>query len=589
MSKYDWDLSEIYSSEEEYNKDFERFKNSIDTFKDYQGKLNHEEVLCELLNKEREIDILVTRLYMYAQSIADLDRRKVESNAREARLESALNDYSNATSYIEPELLSLGQERINNFLVNHAEFNDFDFIFKKLFDGQTHVLNATLESLIAKFGPLSNVNGSLYSTLSVSDYKPETIKLSSGKEVTVTVSNWRNLIMEAKDAEERKDIFNALYKFFDDRKNTYAEMYHLGLEAQEAIVKARGYKSILDYHLEQNQIPTSVYRNLVEVASSNTKAIKKYYELRRKALGLTKHRSYDRFLTLAKSETKLTYEESKELFYKSIERFPKDFQEKAHFVSSEGRVDVYPKDGKRSGAYSNGGEGVKPFILLNYVGVLDDAFTLAHESGHSIHTMYSMENQPELKQGYTIFVAEIASTFNEHNLLDYMLKQPGLSKADRISLLQKSIDDILSTFYRQTLFAQFELEISEAFEKGSPINYEVLNNKMIELYRTYFGIDISEEVYKPLVWAYIPHLFYTPFYVYQYATSFAASLELYSRVNSSEEGAFDKYLSLLKAGGSDYPINEVKAAGVDLTTKEPFYAVVKRLETLVDELEKALN
>ena len=394
--------------------------------------------------------------------------------------------------------------------------------------------------------------------------------------------------MEAKDASEREAIFNALYEYFDERKNTYAEMYHLGLEAQQAVVKARGYKSILDYHLEHNQIPTSVYRSLVEVASSNTDAIKKYYELRRKALGLTKHRSYDRFLEIANSETKVTYEEAKDLFYKSIERFPKEFQDKAHFVSSEGRVDVFPKEGKRSGAYSNGGEGIKPYILLNFVGTLDDAFTLAHECGHSIHTMYSIENQPELKQNYTIFVAEIASTFNEHNLLDYLLKQPGLSKNDKIALLQKSIDDILATFYRQTLFAQFELEISEAFEKGSPINYEVLNNKMAELYSTYYGIDINEEKYKPLVWAYIPHLFYTPFYVYQYATSFAASLELYSRVNRGEEGAFDKYISLLKAGGSDYPINEVKEAGVDLTTKEPFYAVTNRLQELVDELEKLL-
>ena len=394
--------------------------------------------------------------------------------------------------------------------------------------------------------------------------------------------------MEAKDANEREAIFNALYEYFDERKNTYAEMYHLGLEAQEAIVKSRGYKSILDYHLEHNQIPTSVYRSLVEVASSSTEAVKKYYELRRKALGLTKHRSYDRFLEIANSETKITYEKAKDLFYKSIERFPKDFIDKAHFVSSEGRVDVFPKEGKRSGAYSNGGEGIKPYILLNFTGTLDDAFTLAHESGHSIHTMYSIENQPELKQNYTIFVAEIASTFNEHNLLDYLLKQPGLSKNDKISLLQKSIDDILATFYRQTLFAQFELEISEAFEKGSPINYEVLNNKMAELYSTYYGIDINEEKYKPLVWAYIPHLFYTPFYVYQYATSFAASLELYSRVNKGEEGAFEKYISLLKAGGSDYPINEVKEAGVDLTTKEPFYAVTNRLQELVDELEKLL-
>ena len=587
MANYNWDLTEIYLDDESYNKDFELFKSRIEEFKSFEGKLSDEESLIKLLTLERDTDILLTRLYTYAQSVADLDRRSVEANSREAILTSTLNDFVSAISFIEPEILSLGKEKMDEFISKHKEFNDFDFTFRKLFDGQSHVLTKDKELLISRFGPLSGVASDLYSTLSVSDYKPKTIKLGE-KEVTVTVSNWRNLIMEAKDASEREAIFNALYEYFDERKNTYAEMYHLGLEAQQAVVKARGYKSILDYHLEHNQIPTSVYRSLVEVASSNTDAIKKYYELRRKALGLTKHRSYDRFLEIANSETKVTYEEAKDLFYKSIERFPKEFQDKAHFVSSEGRVDVFPKEGKRSGAYSNGGEGIKPYILLNFVGTLDDAFTLAHECGHSIHTMYSIENQPELKQNYTIFVAEIASTFNEHNLLDYLLKQPGLSKNDKIVLLQKSIDDILATFYRQTLFAQFELEISEAFEKGSPINYEVLNNKMAELYSTYYGIDINEEKYKPLVWAYIPHLFYTPFYVYQYATSFAASLELYSRVNRGEEGAFDKYISLLKAGGSDYPINEVKEAGVDLTTKEPFYAVTNRLQELVDELEKLL-
>lgn len=587
MANYNWDLTEIYLDDESYNKDFELFKSRIEEFKSFEGKLSDEESLIKLLTLERDTDILLTRLYTYAQSVADLDRRSVEANSREAILTSTLNDFVSAISFIEPEILSLGKEKMDEFISKHKEFSDFDFTFRKLFDGQSHVLTKDKELLISRFGPLSGVASDLYSTLSVSDYKPKTIKLGE-KEVTVTVSNWRNLIMEAKDASEREAIFNALYEYFDERKNTYAEMYHLGLEAQEAVVKSRGYKSILDYHLEHNQIPTSVYRSLVEVASSNTDAIKKYYELRRKALGLTKHRSYDRFLEIANSETKVTYEEAKDLFYKSIERFPKEFQDKAHFVSSEGRVDVFPKEGKRSGAYSNGGEGIKPYILLNFVGTLDDAFTLAHECGHSIHTMYSIENQPELKQNYTIFVAEIASTFNEHNLLDYLLKQPGLSKNDKIALLQKSIDDILATFYRQTLFAQFELEISEAFEKGSPINYEVLNNKMAELYSTYYGIDINEEKYKPLVWAYIPHLFYTPFYVYQYATSFAASLELYSRVNRGEEGAFDKYISLLKAGGSDYPINEVKEAGVDLTTKEPFYAVTNRLQELVDELEKLL-
>ena len=239
-----------------------------------------------------------------------------------------------------------------------------------------------------------------------------------------------------------------------------------------------------------------------------------------------------------------------------------------------GYVDVYPSLGKRTGAYSNGGYDHHPFILLNFQGELDDVFTLAHESGHSMHTLYSEESQPTLKQDYTIFVAEIASTFNEHNLLDYLLASGTLSHEDRIALLQKAIDEICSTFYRQTLFGHYEYEASLLAEKGEPINYQVLSSIMTRLYKQYYGIDIEEEKLKPLVWAYIPHLFYTPFYVYQYATSFTSSMLIYEKVKAKEPEAFTSYVNLLRSGGSDFPIEQVKKAGVDLTSKEPFEAVV---------------
>jgi oligoendopeptidase F len=328
---------------------------------------------------------------------------------------------------------------------------------------------------------------------------------------------------------------------------------------------------------------------LIEVASTHAAPLHKYLEIRRKYLGLEKYRTYDRFTQLVKSDKTYTYEEARELFFKSIEKFPEDFQNKAHDVSSEGYVDVYHQPGKRTGAYSSGGENIHPYILLNFNGELDDVFTLAHESGHSVHTLYSMEAQPVMKQNYTIFVAEIASTFNEHNLLDYLMESGTLSKNDKIALLQKSIDEIMSTFYRQTLFGHYEYEIAKMAEEGKPLNYQVFCDKMIELYKTYYGIDISEEKVKPFVWAYIPHLFYTPFYVYQYATSFTASMLIYENVKKGKEHAFENYIEMLKTGGSTYPIDEVKIAGVDLTKKEAFLAVTDRMEQLVNELEKLLN
>ena len=354
-------------------------------------------------------------------------------------------------------------------------------------------------------------------------------------------------------------------------------------------MKARGYSSILSEHLSGNAIPESVFMNLVEVASTHAEPLHRYYRIRAKALGLEKHRSYDRFMPLAKSDKHYTYEEAKSLFFDSISSFPQDFQNKAHEVLKPGYVDVYPSSGKRSGAYSNGGSGVHPYILLNFVGNLEDVFTLAHESGHSIHTLYSEENQPKLKQGYAIFVAEIASTFNEHNLLDYLLSSDKLNKDDKIVLLQKAIDQIVSTFYRQTLFGHYEYDIAKLAEEGKPINYSVLNEEMVKLYKTYYGIDITEEKVKPMVWAYIPHLFYTPFYVYQYATSFTSSMLIYEKVKKGEKNAFENYIKMLSAGGSDWPIEEVKLGGVDLTTKEPFLSVIHRMEELVDQLEKLLS
>lgn len=293
-------------------------------------------------------------------------------------------------------------------------------------------------------------------------------------------------------------------------------------------------------------------------------------------------------MELASSSKKYTYEDAKKLFFASIGNCPKDFQDKAHEALKEGFVDVYEQEGKASGAYSSGQVDLHPYILLNYNGSLDDVFTVAHEAGHSIHTMYS-QTQPATLQGYTIFVAEIASTFNEHMLLDYLMKSEDVTKEEKIMLLQKSIDEIMGTFYRQTLFAEYELEVSRLMEKDEPIDHEVLSNIMIRLYKKYYGQNIVPEKFKQYVWAYIPHLFHTPFYVYQYATSFAASFKLYKNVKENVPGAFDRYIGLLSSGGSKYPVDQAKEAGVDFTKMDTFLAVTERMEELVDQLEQLLQ
>ncbi len=589
MDEKVWDLSRIYPNQEKFDADLEKLKGIADQMGGYAGKLSDEEKLKEYLTLEREMNDLLEHLYMFAAMQSDKDKKNVSYTETESKVFLVLQDINAKTSFESPELIALGKEKLDGFLRRNPEFKDYSFIFEKLFNSQKYVLSPEKEKLMASFSPIAGEGGELYSKLSVGDYVPAKAKLSDGREIEVSTSNWTDLISKEPKQEDRAAIFEALYSQFENHKNVYGEIYNLTVQNELAEMKARGYSSILSEHLSGNAIPESVFMNLVEVASTHAEPLHRYYKIRAKALGLEKHRSYDRFMPLAKSDKYYTYEEAKNLFFASISSFPQDFQDKAHEVLKPGYVDVYPSSGKRSGAYSNGGSGVHPYILLNFVGNLEDVFTLAHESGHSIHTLYSEENQPKLKQGYAIFVAEIASTFNEHNLLDYLLSSDELNKDDKIVLLQKAIDQIVSTFYRQTLFGHYEYDIAKLAEEGKPINYSVLNEEMVKLYKTYYGIDITEEKVKPMVWAYIPHLFYTPFYVYQYATSFTSSMLIYEKVKKGEKNAFENYIKMLSAGGSDWPIEEVKIGGVDLTTKEPFLSVIHRMEELVDQLERLLG
>ena len=588
MAKDTWDLSVLFKTEEEFLAALEEFKALIPTAASYAGKLSDEEKLAEFLRLDKKANMLLVRCYYFASMRSDRNKKDVANAQDLMKVQIALQQYSAACAFQSPELIALGKEKLDEFIKKYPEFEENSFMFEQLFLEQDHVLSTREETLLSAYLPLASGVRNLYGQLTTADGKNEEITLSTGEKVTVTQANWTSLVSEAKNPEDRKAIFEALYRYYDAHKATYGEIYNLTLQKQIATMRSRGYPSILESHLHGNAIPVEVFHTLVRVASTHSAPLKKYIELRRKALGLKKHRSYDRFLHLATSSKRYTYEEAKQLFYASIAHFPEDFQAKAKEATKDGYVDVYPGEGKRSGAYSNGGYDLHPFILLNFVGELDDVFTLAHESGHSMHTLYAEEGQPTLKQDYTIFVAEIASTFNEHNLLDYLLRVGELSKEDRIFLLQKAIDEIVATFYRQTLFAHYEYLMAEKAEKGEPINYQVASQVMVELYKTYYGIDIEEEIYKPLVWAYIPHLFNSPFYVYQYATSFTSSMLLYAQVKDGVEGAFDRYLSLLRSGGSDFPVSQVKKAGVDLTTEAPYMAVIQRMEELVDQLEKEL-
>ena len=583
-----WDLSIFYPSIEAWDEDLKNLPPYIEKLASFQGKLGDYESFKAFYQLEEETTKLVYRLYGYIHLSSDLNLKDSVKSAKNQQMMLLLSQMGQKTSWVSPELIALGKDKVMEMINQDPFLQTFKFEMEKLFLQQKHVLSSDQEQIIANFGPTRSIPSSLYQGLAIVDATDIEVKLSDGSKKKVTLSNFRSMIADAKTAKDRKKIFEAAFKRYKDNKSAFASTYNLVLQQLAANYKSRGYQSSLEAALFRNNIPVSVYHNLVSAAYKNTKPIKRYLRLRKKHLGLKTYHTYDRFMKLAQDETKYPYEEAKKLFFDSISHMDSEFVSHQKDAVKDGFVDAHPQDGKRTGAYSSGLYGFHPYILLNHDETLDSVFTLAHEAGHSAHTLFSNENQPMASADYTIFVAEIASTFNEHVLLDYLLSKAE-SKTQKIALIESAIDGIMSTFYRQVLFATYELRANELVEKGIPVTDESLSQIMIDLYKHYYNIDITKEDGKQYVWAYIPHLFHTPFYVYQYATSFSASLKIYENVKLGKPGALEDYLGLLKSGGSDYPVNQAAKAGADLTDKKTFQAVVNRFNELIDQLEKVLE
>jgi len=583
-----WNLEYLYPTIKDWENDYEKLEEMTNEMINFQGKLGNYEDFLAYTILQKELSELHIKVHIYASLLSDLNRKNTDNVARVQKMGFFYGKLTQATAFVNPELLSVGKEKIDSFINKSEELAEYRFLVEKLFRNQEHILDEKSESLLANFTQLSSQGKSLYSSLAVADKIDKEVVLSNGEKIVITSGNYNSYLADLESQEDRKAVFEAYYKQYADHKNIYAQIYNTVLQRDIAVIKTRNYKSSLESYLYSNNIPMEVYSNLIEVAKDNTEPIKRYYKIRKEYLGLEKHHTYDSLVSLAESTSKFTYDEARNLFFDSIKGFSKDFQDKAHSAIEDGFVDVFEKEGKQTGAYSWGAINQHPYILLNFDNTLHSVFTLAHEAGHAMHSLFAAESQPVATQSYTIFVAEIASTFNEHNLLDHFINNANATKEDKITLLQQSIDDIIGTFYSQTLLAAYELKAHEMAENGEAITYESLSSIMIDLFKEFYGIDITEENGKEFVWAYIPHLYNAPFYVYQYATSFAASLKLYEMVKEDPKN-IEKHINLLKSGGNDFPVNQVKKAGIDLTTKETFMAVVNRLNNLLDELEVALK
>lgn len=586
MSK--WDLSLFYPSLEAWDEDLKKMPQHIELLASFKGKLNKFEDFLAFYKAEEDATNLLYRLYGYIHLNSDLNLKDNVKSSKNQQMMILLSELGQKTSYVSPELIAIGEEKIMSFIEKDEFLKTYKFQMEKLFLQQKHVLSDSQEQIMANFGSMRRIPSSLYQGIAIIDAVDQEVTFKDGTKKIITTSNYHSIIATLKDPEDRRLVFEAAFKRYKDNKSAFAATYNLVLQQLKANYKSRNYNSALEAALFGNNIPVEVYKNLMDVASENTEGIKRYLALRKKHLKLETHHTYDRFLNLVEDDTKYSFENSRKIFFDSIAHLDKEFIEKQKDAVKDGFVDAFPGDGKRTGAYSSGFYGFHPYILLNHDETLNSVFTLAHEAGHSAHTLFSNANQPMATASYTIFVAEIASTFNENNLLDYLVKKSE-TKEQKIALLEKAINGIMGTFFRQTLFATYEYKANELVEKGMPITVESLSKIMIDLYKHYYDIDITTENGTEFVWAYIPHLFHTPFYVYQYATSFSASLKIYEDVKNNKPQAMENFLGLLKSGGSDYPVNQAKKAGADLTNKDTFMAVIKRFNELVDELEKTLE
>ncbi|GAB4337906.1 MAG: oligoendopeptidase F [Calditrichia bacterium] len=591
--KYKWNLSDIYPNWEAWEKGYAELEKKMDEIASLKGTLKTgPEQLLKAQKLQDEMNILAYRVYRYPQLMRDTDTRNAEVSARLQKVQILFARFSTATSWIAPEMLEIPWETMKQWLDSTPELAPYRFGIEDLYRQQAHVLDEDKEKLLSYFSQFRSTPRVIYTELSTSDIKFPTVKLSDGSEVELTRGTYSKILATNRNQADRKLAFEKHYQVFADNQNTYAAIYNAVCQRDWAGARARNYNSCLEAALEGDNIPTTVYENLINTVKQNTAPLQRYMKLRKKALGLEEYHSYDGSIPLVDFDKTYPYEEAVKLVKESVKPLGKAYAEKLAKAVEGGWIDVFENPGKRAGAYSAGVYGVHPYMLLNYNETLDYVFTLGHELGHTMHTTLSNENQPFATSGYTIFVAEVASTFNERLLLDYMLSKTKDPK-ERIALIQQAIRGITGTFYFQTLLADFEYTVHKMVENGQPITAAALNNVMKDLAQAYYGDAIEHDELLNVVWARIPHIFRTPYYVYQYATCFASSAQLYQAVTTGSkkerEAARERYLELLKSGGNDYPMNQLKKAGVDLTRPEPILAVIQQFDELVSLLERELD
>jgi len=592
-ARYTWDLSDICADWNAWQESYAALDAAITAFVKFQGTLaSGADAMLTAFTAMDEMGALSYRVWYYAALHYDEDQRNNEINARRQQVQILFAKQAQASSWFNPEVLAIPIETIHAWMEKNKDLALYRFAIESLFHEQEHVLDEQGERLMSFAGRFNSVPYDSYSALTTADVKFPSITLTNGTKVTLTYGQYRALLETNRNQEDRANAYRTFHQTFADNQNTYAALYNGVLQRDWFHARARGYKTTLDAALHGNNIPTSVVENLIAVSKQGVEPLRRYHRLRRRILGLASYRLFDVFVPLVEHDSRYPYDEVGAWIVDSVAPLGSTYQQHVKGAFDGRWIDVFENSGKRSGAYSAPVYGAHPYMLLNYNETLDAVFTLAHEMGHSMHTLLSHQTQPFVYAGYTIFVAEVPSTLNEALFLDLMLDR-ARSREERVVLLQHAIDSIASTFYTQVMFADYELQTHRLVEQDQPVTAEVLSSIYSSLVEAYYGDVIDKEELSQYTWARIPHFFSTPYYVYQYATCFASTARLMQGIRSNDPGerenGVNRYLNLLKAGGSDYPMNLLARAGVDLSQPDTVRAVSAELDVLVARLEQELG
>jgi len=588
--KYKWDVSHIYQTDSDWEDDFHWVENQIPGYAKFSGTLaNSADDLLNCLKFNDEIGIKLDRLSLYAMLSKDSDMKNQNSQAMHDRIQSLYAKASSLSSFINPEILEIPEEKLRLMLSSNNELKVYSHYVDNLIRVKAHTLSKEEEKILALAEDITSTPYDAYSIFTNADIKFPIIIDDNGNEVEASHSRFYSA-MHSKDREYRQRAFVNYLRPYKNYINTFTSLFNGNLKAKIFNAKARGYNSAREASLSRYNIPLSVYDKLIDNTNQNLLPLQRWAAIKKKKLGVTELHPYDVYVSLfsSKEEKRYSFDEAAQLVNSALKPLGENYLIVLNTAFNNRWIDVHETQAKRSGAYSSGTTyGVHPYVLLNWTNLLNDVFTLAHEMGHNMHSFFTGQYQPYAYANYSIFLAEVASTFNESLLLNYLIQNSD-SDDEKLYLIEIYLNNITTTFYRQVMFAEFEKIVYEKLENGNALTPDGLREIYKNIYKKYWGSEILMDAEEEYTWARIPHFYYN-FYVFQYATGFAASEILSQKILEDGKKAIDKYLNFLKSGSSDYPINILKEAGVDMNSPDPILAVTRKMDTLLDEMESLIQ